>query len=154
MEWVQLEHGDVTDDGSQGVHTSEAARLEDVDGFSVHLARVAPGGLLGRHPTRLWQLFAVTSGSGWVAASDGVRHAIQSGQAVMWSLGEEPESGSDEGMSVVITQSTAPLPRGGAGIQRTRRRMRTCSCSASPRRVVLTRWPRPAAALFSPCPSE
>ena len=115
MEWVQLEHGDVTDYGSHGVHMSEAARLENVDGFSVHLTRIAPGGLLGRHPTRLWQLLAVTSGSGWVAAADGVPHAIQSGQAVMWSPGEEHESGSDEGMSVVITQSTAPLPRGGSG---------------------------------------
>jgi quercetin dioxygenase-like cupin family protein len=112
MKWVQLEHGDVTEYGSRGVHMSEAARLEEVDGISVHLARIAPGGLLGRHPTRVWQLFAVTSGSGWVTASDGVRHAIQSGQAVMWSPGEVHQSGSDEGMSVVITQSTLPLPRG------------------------------------------
>ncbi len=81
----------------------------------MHLAQIAPGGLLGRHPTRLWQLFAVTSGAGWVAAADGVRHAIESGQAVMWSPGEAHESGSEEGMSVVITQSTAPLPRGDAG---------------------------------------
>jgi hypothetical protein len=114
MEWVQLEDGDITEYGSQGVHMSEAARLGNVDGFSVHLAHIAPGGLLGRHPTRLWQLFAVTSGSGWVAAADGVRHAIESGQAVMWSPGEEHESGSDKGMSVVIAQSTAPLPRGDA----------------------------------------
>jgi hypothetical protein len=115
MKWVELEHSDLTDYGSQGVHMREAARLEGVDGFSVHLARIASGGRLGRHPTRLWQLFAVTSGSGWVAAADGVRHAIQAGQAVVWSQGEAHESGSDEGMSVVITQSAVPLPRGDAG---------------------------------------
>ena len=115
MEWVQLENGDITEYGSHGVHMREAARMKNVNGFSVHLAQIARGGLLGRHPPRLWQLFAVTSGSGWVAAADGVRHAIEAGQAVMWSPGEEHESGSDEGMSVVITQSTAPLPRGDAG---------------------------------------
>jgi hypothetical protein len=33
MEWVQLEDGDITEYGSQGVHMSEAARLGNVDGF-------------------------------------------------------------------------------------------------------------------------
>ncbi len=112
MEWVELDHGDVSEYGSHGIHMCEAARLNDVDGFAVHLVSVAPGGTLGRHPTRLWQLFAVTSGSGWVSASDGVRQPIHAGQAVQWSPGEEHESGSDDGMSVVITQSSVPLPRG------------------------------------------
>lgn len=91
---------------------TEAARQQTVDGFSVHLASIAPGGTLGRHPTRLWQLFAVTSGSGWVVGPDGVRQDIRHGQAVMWSPGEVHASGSDEGMTVVITQSTARLPYG------------------------------------------
>lgn len=66
MEWVQLENSEVTEYGSCGVRISEAARLEQVEGVAVHLAQIAPGGMLGRHPTRLWQLFAVTSGAGWV----------------------------------------------------------------------------------------
>jgi quercetin dioxygenase-like cupin family protein len=113
MEWVDLDHGGVTEYGSHGIHMSEAARLHNADEFRVHLATVAPGGTLGRHPTRLWQLFAVTSGSGWVTASDGARQPIRTGEAVLWSPGEEHESGSDEGMSVVITQSSVRLPRGG-----------------------------------------
>ena len=111
MEWVELDHGDVTEYGSQGIHMHEAARLQDVEEFAVHLASVAPGGTLGRHPTRLWQLFAVTSGAGWVSAAGDVRQPIRAGQAVLWSPGEVHESGSDEGMSVVITQSSVRLPR-------------------------------------------
>lgn len=111
MEWLELESSEVTEYGSQRVRMGEAARLEKVDAVAVHLARIGPGGTLGRHLTRLWQLFAVTSGTGWVAGSDGIRHAIASGEAVVWRPGEEHESGSDEGMSVVITQSTARLPR-------------------------------------------
>lgn len=113
MEWVELGNSEVTEYGSRGVRMSEAARLENVDGIAVHLAQIAPDGTLGRHPTRLWQLFTVTSGTGWVAGSDGIRHAISSGQAVMWEPGEEHESGSHEGMSVVITQSSLRLPQGG-----------------------------------------
>jgi len=113
MEWVDLDHRDVTEHDSHGILMHEAARLADVDAVSVHLASVAPGGVLGRHPTRLWQLFAVTSGSGWVTGSDGMRHPIRAGQAVLWSPGEEHESGSGEGMSAVITQSSVRPPRGG-----------------------------------------
>ena len=50
---------------------------------------------------------------GDAAVVDGVRQPIRAGQAVLWSPGEAHESGSDEGMSVVITQSSARLPRGG-----------------------------------------
>jgi quercetin dioxygenase-like cupin family protein len=110
MEWVELDHGDVTEYGSHGIHMHEVARLQDVDELAVHVASMSPGGTLGRHPTRLWQLFAVTSGSGWVSAGDGERHTIRTGQAVLWSPGEEHASGSDHGMSVVITQSTTRLP--------------------------------------------
>jgi len=113
MEWVELDHGDVTEYDSRGIHMHEAARLRDVDEFAVHLATVAPGGTLGRHPTRLWQLFAVTSGAGWVTADDGARQPVRAGEAVLWSPGEEHASGSDEGMSVVITQSSVRLPHGG-----------------------------------------
>jgi quercetin dioxygenase-like cupin family protein len=112
MEWLELEHGDVDEYGSHGVHLSEAARMRDVDEFAVHLAEIEPGGILGRHPTRLWQLFTVASGAGWVAGPDGPRQDIVAGQAVLWSPGEEHESGTDEGMTVVITQATVRLPYG------------------------------------------
>jgi hypothetical protein len=65
MEWISLDTGEVSEHGSLGLHMSEAARVKDAKEFRVHLAAVSPGGLLGRHPARLWQLFTVVSGSGW-----------------------------------------------------------------------------------------
>jgi len=112
MEWLELDHGAVDEYGSHGVQMSEAARVRDVDELAVHVAALEPGGILGRHPTRLWQLFCVASGSGWVAGPDRERRYIRAGQAVLWSPGEEHESGSDEGMTVVIAQATARLPQG------------------------------------------
>jgi quercetin dioxygenase-like cupin family protein len=112
MEWLVLEHGEVDEYGSQGVRMSEAVRMRDLEECAVHLAAIEPGGILGRHPNRLWQLFCVMSGSGWVAGPDGVRQDIVAGQAVLWSPGEEHESGSEEGMTVVITQATVRPPYG------------------------------------------
>jgi quercetin dioxygenase-like cupin family protein len=112
MDWLELEHGDVDEYGSRGVRMSEAARMRDVDECAVHLAEIEPGGVLGRHPSRVWQLFCVMSGSGWVAGPDGARQDIEAGQAVLWSPGEEHGSGSDDGMTVVITQATVRLPYG------------------------------------------
>lgn len=112
MEWLELDHGAVDEYGSQGVRMSEVARVRKVDELAVHIAEIRPGGTLGRHPTRLWQLFSVASGSGWVAGPDGARNDIEAGQALLWAPGEEHESGSDDGMTVVITQASARLPYG------------------------------------------
>lgn len=112
MEWIALEHGDVREFGSHQVQMAEAARLQ-IDGeFRTHLARIAPAGLLGRHPTRLWQLFYVVDGAGWVSDDENQRFDISAGEAVLWSPGENHSSGSDEGMIVVIVQSSVRLPLG------------------------------------------
>lgn len=91
----------------------EAARVTAAGELRAHVAQVAPGGLLGRHPTRLWQLFCVVSGSGWVAGQDEQQQPITTGQAVLWAPGESHESGSSTGMVAVIVQSSEPLPYGG-----------------------------------------
>jgi hypothetical protein len=74
---------------------------------TVHLARIGPGGGIGRHPATGWQLFAVVDGAGWVAGGDGVRRPIAGADrdAVLWSPGEEHESGSAEGMLAVLVES-------------------------------------------------
>jgi quercetin dioxygenase-like cupin family protein len=113
VRWVDLDQGDVTEHGSRGLHMVEAARLAVAGEFRVHVAQVRPGGLLGRHPTRLWQLFRVVHGEGWVSGEDGQRHPLRAGQAVLWHPGEHHESGSDTGMTVVIVQADVPLPHGG-----------------------------------------
>jgi quercetin dioxygenase-like cupin family protein len=64
-----------------------------------------PGGVVGRHPAGMTQLFAVIDGSGWVSGGDGERELIQAGQAVVWEPGEEHESGSDEGMKALVVES-------------------------------------------------
>jgi quercetin dioxygenase-like cupin family protein len=110
MEWVDPETQDVTAYDSHGIRMSRAAQLSSTDELRVHLATVEPGGLLGRHPTHLWQLFRVLTGAGWVAADDAVRHDISAGQGVVWSPGEVHESGSTAGMTVLIVQSSRPLP--------------------------------------------
>lgn len=112
MVTVTLDGGEITDFGSRGVSMIEPARLGPPDEFRVHLATYAPGSLLGRHPTRLWQMLVGISGAGWVAGENGERHPLEPGQAIMWSPGEEHESGSEGGMTVAIVQSSKPLPRG------------------------------------------
>lgn len=68
---------------------------------------IAPGGVVGRHPAGVPQLFVVVSGSGWVSGSDGQREPIGAGEAVVWEEGEEHESGSDEGMTVLAVEAEA-----------------------------------------------
>jgi quercetin dioxygenase-like cupin family protein len=106
MEWVELEPREMAAFDSRGIRMVAIARLSAESESRVHVASVAPGGVLGRHPTRSWQLFHVLSGSGWVSGGDEVRKPISTGQAVLWSPGEEHESGSDLGMAVLIVQSS------------------------------------------------
>ncbi|HZG95935.1 MAG TPA: hypothetical protein VEZ46_14605 [Mycobacteriales bacterium] len=114
MEWVAVDQGDVTEHGSSGLYLVEAARLTAVAHFRTHVAYVAPGGVLGTHPTRWWQLFVVVSGSGWVRTDGAEPEVIQERQAVLWAPGEVHESGSDDGMTVVMVQSDVRLPYGDA----------------------------------------
>lgn len=86
---------------SSGVNMTACARSE---GVSVHHAIFAPGGLLGRHPATRRQSFTVVSGAGWVSGADGGRQAVSAGEGVIWEPGEEHESGTDDGMCVVIIE--------------------------------------------------
>ena len=83
---------------------------EAQDGFAVDVVRAAPG-VIGRHPTPLWQLFLVVSGSGWVTGASGDRRTLRPGEAALWSPGEDHASGSDDGLTAVVVQCRArPLP--------------------------------------------
>ena len=64
-----------------------------------------PGGIVGRHPAAGAQLFIVVLGTGWVSGGDGEREQIRAGEAVLWEPGEEHESGSDEGMTVLVVEA-------------------------------------------------
>ncbi|MGY1721624.1 cupin domain-containing protein [Blastococcus sp. SYSU DS0533] len=115
MRRVRLSSREITAFGSHGVSMVSPARvLEPVPGFGVHLATFAAGAVVGRHETRVWQLFAVVSGAGWVAGTDGVRVPLAAGDAVLWEPGELHGSGSDAGMVAVVVESpVVPVPDGG-----------------------------------------
>jgi quercetin dioxygenase-like cupin family protein len=70
---------------------------------------VEPGGVVGRHPAVVAQLFVVVRGSGWVSGGDGGREEIASGEAVLWDAGEEHESGSEEGMTALVLEAESLL---------------------------------------------
>jgi quercetin dioxygenase-like cupin family protein len=91
---------EVTASGS----VSARVRRLAVDAHVV-VIEVGPGGVVGRHPAGMAQLFTVVSGSGWVSGADGEREPIRAGEAVLWQPGEEHESGSDEGMTVLVVEA-------------------------------------------------
>jgi quercetin dioxygenase-like cupin family protein len=94
--------------GSTGARLTAAARVvEPQDGFAVDVVRLAPGGSIGRHPTRLWQLFLVVEGSGWVSGAEDRPVPVEAGTAALWSPGEEHGSGTAEGMLAVVVQCRA-----------------------------------------------
>ena len=71
----------------------------------VVVIELGPGGLVARHPAVGAQLFAVVAGSGWVSGGDGAREPIEAGEAALWEPGEEHESGSDAGMTVLVVEA-------------------------------------------------
>jgi quercetin dioxygenase-like cupin family protein len=71
----------------------------------VVVIEVGPGGVVARHPAVGAQLFAVLAGSGWVSGGDGARAQISAGEAVLWEPGEEHESGSEDGMAVLVVEA-------------------------------------------------
>jgi len=65
------------------------------------------GSVLGRHPATTPQLFVAVRGSGRVGGGDGEGKPIEAGEAVAWELGDEHESGSDEGMTTIVVEADA-----------------------------------------------
>ena len=67
---------------------------------------IAPGGVVGRHPAVVPQLFVVVSGSGWVSGADGRARADRGwARPCSGSKGEEHESGSDDGMTALVLEA-------------------------------------------------
>lgn len=107
MEFISLLTGEESRFGSRQVRIWEAGVFDAADQTRVHVARYERDSLLGRHPTKLWQLFIMIEGSGWVSGGDEVRFPISTGEAVLWHPGEDHESGSETGMSALILASSA-----------------------------------------------
>jgi quercetin dioxygenase-like cupin family protein len=85
---------------------SLSARVRRLAGNAhVVVIEVGPGGVVARHPAVGAQLLAVVRGSGWASGGDGEREPIAAGEAVLWDRGEEHESGSDDGMTVLVVEA-------------------------------------------------
>jgi len=85
---------------------SVSARVRRLAGDAhVVVIEVSPGGFVARHPAGWAQLFSVVRGSGWVSGGDGKHASIEAGEAVLWDAGEEHESGSDEGITVLVVEA-------------------------------------------------
>lgn len=108
MRRVRLADRDVADFGSHGVTASTLARVGAVEGAALDVLTFEAGTVLGRHPTRLWQLFSVVHGAGWAYGADGVRVPAVARDCVLWEPGEEHKSGSEEGTVVVVVQTPSP----------------------------------------------
>jgi quercetin dioxygenase-like cupin family protein len=50
------------------------------------------------------QLLAALEGSGWVSGDDGVEEPLRAGEAVVWAAGEEHETRTDHGLTVLILE--------------------------------------------------
>jgi hypothetical protein len=105
---LDLEWHQIAEWPSKGVRMQELLRRDD-HACRAHIAQYDHDSLLGRYAGQLWQLFTVISGSGWVAGQDHIKQPCGVGDTFLWSPGERHESGSEQGMIVVIVQSSQPL---------------------------------------------
>ncbi|MEI2466608.1 cupin [Niallia taxi] len=78
---------------------------------NIGIIHIESGGLVGYHEAPVAQAFIVMEGKGWIKGADKLEQAIQSGEGVLWEKGEGHESGSEEGMTVLVLQGES-LPLG------------------------------------------
>ncbi|MFD4023221.1 cupin domain-containing protein [Streptomyces sp. NPDC058576] len=74
----------------------------------MNIMDIAPGGRLGRHVAPVPQVLIVTDGQGWTSGTDGEPKALAQGQAACWAAGEEHETWTDTGMTVLIIEAQLP----------------------------------------------
>jgi quercetin dioxygenase-like cupin family protein len=72
--------------------------------------RLAASGRIARHPATVSQILAVLDGAGRVSGADGSFEPIRTGEAVFWSAGEEHETQTEEGMTVLILEAEGLQP--------------------------------------------
>lgn len=94
--------------GSRGVIISAIARLKAET--VVSCMYIDRDGLVGQHQATAPQLFLVIHGEGWVRGQSDERIPIHAGNAAYWEKDERHESGSQNGMTVVILESESLSP--------------------------------------------
>ena len=102
------QYREITEYGSDG--TFLAPFLEIKSGAQLNWIVFDPGGTVGDHQAASPQLMIVLSGEGW-ARGEGVEPLdIEQGDVVFWDAGEWHESGSEQGMTVLVIESQVPDP--------------------------------------------
>lgn len=100
-------------DQSQAIHLFASVGASSIElahgkgeshAYAIHFI---PGGMIGPHPAGFDQLFLPLQGTGWVAGSDGVRHAVGPFRGAFVPKGEVHAKGSDTGMVALMVQSSA-----------------------------------------------
>ncbi len=97
----RAEH-EVTGHDSVGLHATRIAQFAET--ARATCLTVAPGGLIGTHPTARHQVLLIVAGSGWVAGNDGERVPVTAGQAACWEPGEVHTTGSDTGLTAIALE--------------------------------------------------
>ncbi|MBY8881111.1 hypothetical protein [Actinacidiphila acidipaludis] len=92
--------------GSQGVRRVRVHRGSG--SAAVTVMRLEPGGRIGRHPATTPQILIVTQGQGWASGAEGEAEAVAEGQAACWAAGEEHETWTDTGMTVLVVEAESP----------------------------------------------
>lgn len=105
MRIVPLDGQDL--DGAPGVRMAEVLDAAALRRARVHLADLAPGAVLPRHPAGLDQVLLVLDGTGQVAGEDDVPVPVGPGDAVHWGVGEQHTTWAGTEMRVLIVQSGA-----------------------------------------------
>jgi GrpB-like predicted nucleotidyltransferase (UPF0157 family) len=83
---------------SIGPLTSPDARVR------VQILHLPAGGVIGRHEAAATQLVACVAGSGRVSGADGSWRDLEPGYAATWEPGEEHETRSEDGMTLVCIE--------------------------------------------------
>jgi quercetin dioxygenase-like cupin family protein len=97
-----VELAPITDFESVGAFSGELANGSGE--AHIHFVEIAAGGEIGPHIAGFGQIFLCLEGTGWIAASDGQRIPIQTGEAVHVARGELHSKGSLTGMRGLIVQ--------------------------------------------------
>jgi quercetin dioxygenase-like cupin family protein len=95
------------DDRLEGVTVAPLTPPTAVRAAVFHLA---PGGRIARHPAVVPQILAVLEGEGHVSGGDGSFVPIAAGEAVFWSAGEEHETLTDSGLTVLVIEAEGLSP--------------------------------------------
>lgn len=79
-------------------------------GTVIHQIQFGPHSTIGEHQAVGSQIFFIIEGHGWVRGDEPEPVYVSRGDMVYWEAGEWHESGTDDGMIVIVIESQIPNP--------------------------------------------